>query len=114
MPLPVFPIEQTGTPQINSGGTTFKKQVRTDFEGGYAQSRAQHTRARRTHQLEWNGMTFAQFTALETFFTTYQGGGFTLVHPEFGSGDWRFSGDTIDWTFLGAGLMKATVNIEEM
>lgn len=114
MPLPVFPIADTGTPQIGTGGSTYKKQVRTDFEGGYAQSRAQHTRARRKHQLEWNGMTYTQFDALETFFISYQGGGFTLVHPKFGSIDCRFSDDQITWSFLGAGMVKATVNIEEM
>ena len=114
MPLPAFPIDQTGKPQIGTGGSTFKKQVRTDFEGGYAQSRAQHTRARRRHQLKWAGMTEAQFTALETFFTTYQGGEFTFVHEVFGSKDCRFSDDQIEYTFLGAGIVEASVNIEEV
>lgn len=114
MPLPAFPIDQTGIPQIGTGGSTFKKQVRTDFEGGYVQSRAQHTRARRKHPLKWNGMTEAQFSALETFFTTYQGGGFTLAHTNFNSRDWRFADDQIDWSFVAPGIIEATVNIEEM
>lgn len=114
MPLPTFPLDQTGKPQLGTSGNTFKKQVRTDFEGGYAQSRAQHTRKRRRHQLKWNGMTSAQFDALETFFDTYQGGSFTFDHAHFGDLECRFSDDQIEHEFLGAGLVKASVNIEEV
>src|SRR3972149_4032268 len=114
MPLPEFPISQTGKPQLGTGGNTFKKQVRTDFEGGYAQSRAQHTRKRRRHSLRWNAMTTAQFDSLEGFFDTYQGGSFTFDHGHFGEIECRFSSDQVEWEFIGAGLVKASVEIEEV
>ncbi len=99
-------------PVLGSGGSLFKAQVRTEFEGGYVQSRAKHTRSRKRFRLIWSHMKEADWDLLTAFFIANQGGswGYTFL----GTGDYRFSTDEIEWTWAGPGRRRVEIEVEEV
>jgi len=58
--------------------------IRSDFDGGYVQTRARHTRIRKTWQIKYGNLTSADKITLAAFVTTVQGGAdsFTWVNPQ--------------------------------
>ena len=113
MPLPSWPsIAKPSHPMEESD---FRGQVRTEFEGGYVQTRSRETRARKRWSLRWIAMTEADWGTLSTFFRSYLGSTFTWTHPiTSASYTVRFSDDTLQSNVKIAGRREVTVNIEEV
>jgi hypothetical protein len=109
-PLADFP--DIPNPSYQSGGKNVKAQVRTEFEAGYVQSRARHSRARKTFSLTWNYLREADFALLEAFFEANQGGMFT--YSFLGTGNYRFSDDELNWTWNNYQTRQVKLNVEEV
>lgn len=58
-----------------------KEQIKTPFEDGSVQSRAQFTSGRWIFTMGWYGMTNTNYGLLQTFFDTNVGGSFAYTHP---------------------------------
>ena len=102
------------TPQYGTTDETYLPQIRTDFEGGYVQSRKLSTRARRRMSLYWAALSEADYQALLTFFMANQGGSFNYTPPLGSAGVWRFSGDSLAGEPVTLGYRKVELPIEEV
>jgi hypothetical protein len=58
-----------------------KDQVKTEFEDGSVQSRAQHTSGKWFFKMGWYGMTNTNYGLLQAFFDANIGDTFTYTHP---------------------------------
>lgn len=111
--MAVFP--SIATPQYGTTDETYLPQIRTEFEGGYVQSRKQTTRARRRMTLYWAALSEADFQTLKAFFVANQGGSFSFTDPiESAAGTWRFSGNSLQGDPVTAGYRKVELPIEEV
>ena len=90
-----------------------KKQVRSDFEAGYVQSRAQWTRTRREFELGWNAMHADDKATLEAFFSANQGSTFDWQHPDGTTYTVRFADDSIEFDHRAAKLWQCSIMLEE-
>lgn len=111
--MAVFP--SISIPQIGTGEETYLPQVRTEFEGGYVQSRKMFTRERGKFSLVWNALPEAEFQTLQAFFVANQGDSFTWTHTiTSASMTMRFSGDSISGRVVSPGERSVTLDIEEV
>lgn len=94
--------------------STFKRQIKTNFESGAVLSRAGATVSKRIFQLRWNAIPEADYQTLNTFFETNIGLTFTWTHPltlEVITA--RFSEDKLDSVIPFPNHRQVTVVIEE-
>lgn len=101
-------------PVYSTRGRAVKHQVRTEKEGGYVQSRARHTRMRKTYDLVIHMRNQDQLDTFKSFFQDNQGGMFRF--PFFGdeTADYRFAEDEFDWQYDSYSRITVTVAIEEV
>lgn len=59
-----------------------KPQVKSIFEGNYAQTRPMFTRATYDFRIEYAALTIAQIEVLEQFFANNKGGEFNWLNPQ--------------------------------
>ena len=103
--VPSFPLEVE----------VYKPQVRTEFEGGYVQSRPRTTRAVRRWTLTWSSLPEADYQALAAFFVANQGGSFEWTDPVTGTGyTCRFSDDELVFSAIKPGRRQGECRIEEV
>jgi len=96
-------------------------QVRTQFEGGYVQSRKRATVDKERFAQKWGyskpetAMPEADFQTLKTFFLANQGSSFDWTHPYVGtSHTCRFTADGLKSAIIAPGLRKVDCPIEEV
>jgi hypothetical protein len=98
-----------------TGGEVYLSQVRTEFEGGYVQSRKRNTQPRRRWGLQWLNMSNADFALLEAAFIADQGNSFSWTEPVTSTVySVRYSDDKIQWTHTHKGYRRVVVSIEEV
>jgi hypothetical protein len=103
------------TAQVGTTEAVYLPQVRTEFEGGYVQSRKSTTRARKRWNLYWNALSEADYQTLEAFFIANQGGSFNWTHPITSTVHvCRFSGDTLPGDPIIPGYRRVELPIEEV
>lgn len=111
--MPQFP--NISTPSYGLDERVHKAQERTEFEGGYVQSRPKHTRHRHRWPLRWELLPEAEYQTLKTFFAANQGGQFDWVHPWTGvTYACRFSADEISGAMTFPGHRTVDCPIEEV
>ena len=97
------------------GASTHKAQVRTEFDGGYVQSRAKYTRKRDMYDLAWKGIDADTLEAYIDFFDDNQGDMFLqtrpVLHTVFVS---RFAEDKVTWAALTPNAYSFTAKFEEV
>ena len=95
---PAYPLEEE----------TVKLQVKTPFESGAVQSRAQYT----THKMRWTlnypAMTVADYNTLRIFFYTNIGSTFNWTYPTMAGHE--LSGTTIEVRFVEGSLKARWIN----
>ena len=102
-------------PSYTTGGETYLSQVRTEFEGGYAQSRKPNSRETRRWTLHWNNLEEAHFLALEAAFIADQGNEFSWTEPVRGIVyQVRYSEDSLRWSHTDKGFRQVSVGLEEV
>ena len=102
-------------PDFGTVEEVYKPQVRTEFEGGYVQSRPRTSRAIRRWPLAWSYMAEGDYQTLHTFFLTNQGGSFDWTHPLSAAVYvCRFSGDYLKSSWAGPGYRQVECPIEEV
>lgn len=69
------------TPSIASEEAMRIPIKKTEKEGNYIQVRRTATRSRMKFTLQYNLLTYSEYSILETFFSTYQGTSFSWTHP---------------------------------
>lgn len=114
MSLPGWP--SISAPDWGTEEEITKRQVKTEFEANYVQSRPAATRSRAAWPLGWKLLPESEYQTLLTFFDTNQGGLFTWTHPKSNkSYVCRFSADSIKsrWA-LGAWRRDVRCPIEEV
>lgn len=90
-----------------------KAQNRSEFEAGYVQSVARHTKSRFRFSLTWNRMETTDLVILETFFDNNQGDLFYWVHPITSIAyTVRFAMDEIEADFVTGSITGWSVTIE--
>ena len=105
---PNIPAADFGTEE-----EVYKPQVRSEFEGGYVQSRPRTSREIRRFPLSWETMSSADYATLETFFKTYQGNSFNWTHPVTSVVYvCRFSTDSLMSIWTGPGYRSVKCPIE--
>ena len=88
-----FPITKAPSEKYFSF-TTFKKQVRSQFENGIGISRSQHTRARKKLTIGWDALPKTEYMKLVAFFETNTGTYFNYTDPFSGEVKmYRFTSD---------------------
>jgi len=75
-----FPLSRKPSPKYFSQNP-FKPQVKTNFDAGYVQSRANATRSRMEFSTGWDGITETELQSLITFFEDNIGTTFNWTHP---------------------------------
>lgn len=91
-----------------------KAQIRSDFEAGYVQSRAQWTRSRKIFELSWANMTNSDKETLETYFDNNLGSTFSWTHPYTDTTyTVRFAEDQISAEYIHVGYWNVEVILEE-
>ena len=102
-------------PTYTSGGEVYHSQIRTEFEGGYVQSRKRNTRPTRRWSLHWNAMSHADWLLLEEAFINDQGNEFPWTEPITDKTyTVRYSEDRIRWSHTDKGYRQVSVAIEEI
>ena len=92
-----------------------KKQIKTEFEGGYVQSRAHWTREKRIFSMQWDTMTTTDKATLETFFEANLGGSFTWTHPGTSVAyTVRFKDDELIFGFQPTAYWRVKIDLEEI
>jgi hypothetical protein len=76
-----WPVNSIQNPAFGMGDDYFRKQVASDFEGGYYQSRPAATKGYQVFPLEWPLIPEAQFQTLRTFAKSNTGNSFNWWHP---------------------------------
>lgn len=105
---PSMPAADFGTEE-----EVYRPQIRTEFEGGYVQSRSRTTREIRRFPLAWETMSNADYTTLETFFKENQGNSFNWTHPMTNvTYACRFSTDSLKSVWAGPGYRSVQCPIE--
>lgn len=100
-------------PTYTTGGETYKPQIRTEFEGGYVQSRARATRSIRRWTLVWNAMTEADFATLEAAFIADIGTTFSWTEPVTSTNyTVRYSTDSLQWSHVNKGVRSVQIGLE--
>jgi hypothetical protein len=95
-------------------GEVYLPVVRTEFEGGYVQSRKQSSREREKWGLVWNNMTEAHFQLLKAAFIADQGNSFAWVEPVTDvSHQVKYSEDSLKWSHVEKGYRQVSVALEE-
>lgn len=61
-----------------------KPEIKSKFEGNYAQTRPIFTRATYDFRIEYAALTIAQVEVLEQFFVDNKGGSFNWINPQDG------------------------------
>lgn len=103
------------TPNVGTKEETVLAQVRTEFEGGYVQSRPLYTRGRDRLTLVWNALPEADYQTLRTFFIANQGDSFTWTHPLTATSmTMRFTGDSLSGRIDVPGYRVVELEIEEV
>lgn len=103
------------TPDYGTTEATYLPQIRTEFEGGYVQSRKRTTRARGQWTLGWNALSEADYQTLKAFFIANQGGSFNWTHPTTSVVHvCQFSGDTLPGDPVLPGFRSVELPIEEV
>lgn len=93
---------------------TQKGQIKSDFAGGYVQSRAKWTRARKTFELSWVAMSNVDKNALESFFESNIGGTFTWTHPLTSTSHTvRFAEDELQAEYVPVNFWRVYLTLEE-
>lgn len=59
-----------------------KPEIKSKFEGNYAQTRPMFTRATYDFRIEYASLTIAQVEVLEQFFVANKGGSFNWLNPQ--------------------------------
>lgn len=102
-------------PSYTTGGETFLPQVRTEFDGGYVQSRKKFSLQKRRWGLNWNNMEEAHFLALESAFIADQGTAFPWTEPVRGVVySVRYGEDSLKWSHVEKGYRQVSVVVEEV
>jgi len=100
-------------PTYTTGGETYLPQLRTEFEGGYVQSRPRCTRATRRWTLVWNAMTNADFATLESAFIADMGTTFSWTEPVTSTSyTVRYAADSLKWTHVNLGVRAVSIGLE--
>lgn len=76
-----WPVGSVQNPAYGFGDDLVRSVIRSDFDGGYAQTRPRYTRAGGSYSLEWPLMPEAMFQLLYTFANSNAGGSFNWWHP---------------------------------
>ena len=101
-------------PSFMTGGEVYLPIVRTDFEGGYVQTRKRASRERERWFLRWNNMEEAQFQLLKAAFIADQGNSFPWVESVTGlSHTVKYSEDSLKWSHVEKGYRQVSVALEE-
>jgi len=90
-----------------------KKQLKSDFEAGYVQSRPQWTRTRREFELGWSSMPAADKAMLEAFFANNVGGTFDWQHPGGTVYTVRFADNEIEFKHRAVNRWRCSLMLEE-
>lgn len=74
---PIFPITEQKEDSV----------IKSDFEGGYQNTRQRFTRIRRNFQVQYTNLSTSEKATLDTFIDTVKGGAdsFTWTHPMTGT-----------------------------
>jgi len=100
-------------PTYTTGGETYLPQIRTEFEGGYVQSRPRCTRATRRWSLVWANMTEADYQSLESAFIADMGTTFSWTEPRTSTAyTVRYCEDSLKWSHSNLGHRAVTVGLE--
>ena len=101
-------------PSYMTGGEVYLPIVRTDFEGGYVQTRKRASRERERWFLHWNNMEEAHFQLLKAAFIADQGNSFAWVEPVTDvSHQVKYSEDSLKWSHVEKGYRQVSVALEE-
>jgi len=76
-----WPVNSLSPPAYGMGDNYFRKQIASDFEGGYHQSRPAATKGYKIFPMDWPLMPEAQFQTLFTFVKSNTGNSFLWWHP---------------------------------
>jgi len=91
-----------------------KRQIKSDFAGGYVQSRPKWTRTRKLFTLGWEAMSDADKETLETFFDNNLGGTFSWTHPiSETTYTVRFVNDNLEFSYRPHNYWQISVDLEE-
>ena len=101
-------------PSYTTGGEVYLPVVRTEFEGGYVQSRKLNSRERERWTLHWLNMAESDFQLLKSAFIADQGNSFTWVEPVTSvSHQVKYSEDSLKWAHVEKGYRQVSVALEE-
>lgn len=111
-----WPVNSIQNPAFGLEDDFFRGEVRSDFEGGYAQTRPRTTRGVfQFPALEWPLMPEAQFQLLKTFANSNMGGSFNWWHPVSSAQlTCRFAGEKIQSWIVNPGYRRVRVSLEEV
>ena len=109
-----FPTLSRGT-SISFTESTNKPQVRTSFEGNYAQTRPKYTRDMGLFDITYQMITVADRNTLKTFFDTYLGDSFEWTNPtDSVIYTVRFKNDTLKFTHIANNKFNVKMTLEEV
>jgi hypothetical protein len=101
-------------PSYMTRGEVYLPVVRTEFEGGYVQSRKRFSREREKWVLHWLNMEEAHFQLLKSAFITDQGNSFPWTEPvTSASHSVKYSEDSLKWSHVEKGYRQVSVALEE-
>jgi len=99
-------------PTYTTGGEIYLPIIRTEFEGGYVQSRPRATRWTRRWNLVWTAMTEADFQTFEAYFRTMRTTDTWTEPVTSTSYTFRFSEGSLKWQHVNLGVRSLSVGIE--
>jgi hypothetical protein len=102
------------TPAYGSEGESLRPQIRSEMEGGYAQTRAMYTRATKKFRLHWNALSTADLTLLISAYESDAGNSFTWTDLDGTSRTVRYVGDSLRWVYAYPGYFTVDVELEEV
>jgi hypothetical protein len=111
-----WPVNSIQNPAYGMGDDYFRAEIRSDYEGGYAQTRPRATRGiSQFPPLEWPIMPEAQYQTLLTFAKSNMGGSFNWWHP-VSSAQYlcRFTGEKIFSRPVSPGYRYVRAYLEEV
>ena len=99
-------------PTYTTGGEIYLSIIRTEFEGGYVQSRAKATRFTRRWTLVWVALSEAHYQTLEAYFISMRTTDTWTEPITLASYTFRFAEGSLKWNHSALGHRTVTVGIE--
>ncbi|TLP41034.1 hypothetical protein [Arcobacter arenosus] len=95
--------------------TSSKKVLKSDYQGGYTQTRPQFTRKLKTFTIGYSVLTVAEAETLENFIMDNQGLSFTFQHPITDEiHEVYYTQDDIDINYVSPLYRSTTVVLKEV